>query len=158
RRSLQAVNFVRTDDRGDYRLFWITPGRYYLSADASRPFDELALNNPAAGVVYNGPPRSDGMTRVAEGALYNPNSVVDQAFAATFHIQTTDPARATSIEVQSGIEVGGIDFILARQRLARIRGRIVDGAYGQPPRSGGVTLRSGPVSLPTTSYDRATGQ
>lgn len=157
-RSLQPVISVRTDDRGEYRLFWITPGRYYLNANASRPYDELTLNNPAAGVVYNGPPRSDGVTRVADGALYNPNGVVDQAYASTFYVQTTDPTRATPINVQPGMELGGINFILQRERLAGVRGRLVDGAYGQAPRGGGVTLRSGSRSLPTTSYDRATGQ
>jgi hypothetical protein len=157
-RSLQPVISVRTDDRGEYRLFWITPGRYYLNANVTRPYDELTMNNSASGVIYNGPARSDGVTRVAEGALYNPNSVVDQAYASTFHVQTTDPSQAAPVNVQSGIELGGINFILARQRLARIRGRLVDGAYGQAPRAGGVTLRSGLSSLPTSSYDRTTGQ
>jgi hypothetical protein len=157
RRSLQPVNSVRTDDRGEYRLFWITPGRYFLRASTSRPLDELALNNPASGNVYNGPPRSDGVTQVGNGALYNPNGVIDMAYASTFYTQTTEAARAVPLSVITGNELGGINFVLARQKLARIRGRLVD-ASGQSPRSGSVNLRSATDSLPPSSYNPATGQ
>src|SRR6185295_5797951 len=32
RRTLTAVQSTRTDDQGNYRLFWLAPGRYFLSA------------------------------------------------------------------------------------------------------------------------------
>ena len=32
RRALTIVQIVATDDRGEYRLFWLAPGRYYVSA------------------------------------------------------------------------------------------------------------------------------
>src|SRR5215510_4141890 len=32
RRALTIVRLVATDDRGEYRLFWLAPGRYYVSA------------------------------------------------------------------------------------------------------------------------------
>jgi hypothetical protein len=35
KRTLQRVNDVQTDDRGEYRIFWITPGRYYLNVTPS---------------------------------------------------------------------------------------------------------------------------
>src|SRR5262245_33948323 len=42
RRTLTIVQMVATDDRGEYRLFWLAPGRYYVSA---RPdITELAMN------------------------------------------------------------------------------------------------------------------
>ena len=33
-RLMERVAFTTTDDRGEYRLFWVTPGRYYLSSGA----------------------------------------------------------------------------------------------------------------------------
>jgi len=30
-RTFQSVSSGRSDDRGDYRLFWVTPGRYYVA-------------------------------------------------------------------------------------------------------------------------------
>ena len=32
RRSSQPAGGVRTNDRGEYRICWVTPGRYYLLA------------------------------------------------------------------------------------------------------------------------------
>src|SRR5437763_10663641 len=32
RKTLQQSGAAQTNDRGEYRLFWVTPGRYYLSA------------------------------------------------------------------------------------------------------------------------------
>lgn len=157
-RTLQPVIQARTDDRGEYRLFWITPGRYYVNANTLRSYDELAYNNPASGVISNVPPRSDGVVRVADGAMYNVNGVVDQAYATTYYVGTTDPGKAVPIDVPPGNEIGGVNFVLSRQRLSRIRGRLVDGALGGNPRRGTVTLRSASTTFPLNSYDQATGE
>src|SRR5436190_6435510 len=34
-RVFQGAGTARTNDRGEYRFFWVTPGRYYLSAGSS---------------------------------------------------------------------------------------------------------------------------
>jgi hypothetical protein len=157
-RTIQPVIGTRTDDRGEYRLFWITPGRYYLNANMLRSFDELSLNNPASGVIFNVTPRSDGVTRVAEGDRYNVNGVIDQGYASTYYGNTADPNRAVAIAVQTGNEIAGINLVLPRQNLVRIRGRLVDGAYGQAPRRGSVTLNANGTARPLSSYDQRTGE
>ena len=43
-------------------------------------------------------------------------------------VPAADPAQASTIEVQSGGELTGIDFELERQQPRRIRGRVVDQA------------------------------
>lgn len=35
-RTFQSAGQTRTNDRGEYRLFWVTPGRYYLNAGPGR--------------------------------------------------------------------------------------------------------------------------
>src|SRR6266850_4978109 len=51
RKTLQQSGVTVTNDRGEYRLLWITPGRYYLSAASSNrpipgaPFDLAAIRN-----------------------------------------------------------------------------------------------------------------
>jgi hypothetical protein len=157
-RTVQPVIGTRTDDRGEYRLFWITPGRYYVNANMLRSFDELSLNNPASGVISNVTPRSDGVTRVAEGDRYNVNGVIDQGYASTYYGNTADPNRAVAIAVQTGNEIAGINLVLPRQNLVRIRGRLVDGAYGQAPRRGSVTLNANGTARPLSSYDQRTGE
>src|SRR5262245_31798091 len=44
RKTLQQRPTAQTNDRGEYRLFWITPGQYYLSAVSS--------SSPIPGVPF----------------------------------------------------------------------------------------------------------
>ena len=36
-RMLTIVEIVASDDRGEYRLFWLPPGRYYVAAKSALP-------------------------------------------------------------------------------------------------------------------------
>jgi len=38
-RTMERITTSTTDDRGEYRLFWVSPGRYYLSASNSDSYD-----------------------------------------------------------------------------------------------------------------------
>ena len=73
-RSLQTVEQTRTNDLGDYRLFWVTPGKYYLRVHYG--------TNPAFG--------------------FNPNQYMgplDDAYAGTFYPGTADPSAAGVIDL-----------------------------------------------------------
>ena len=41
---LRIMQVAYTDERGDYRLFWLPPGRYNVAAEVNDPHDELALH------------------------------------------------------------------------------------------------------------------
>lgn len=118
-RTFQIEGTSRTNDRGEYRMYWITPGHYYISA-----------GTPA------GPNRS--LNPSTAGA--NPNEIPDRSFAHTYYPGVGDARAAALIEVSPGGELSGIDFNLADQQLHRIRGRIVDSGTGQPPRAVGLSL------------------
>src|SRR5262245_23866535 len=61
RRVLTIVQTVETNDRGEYRLFWLTPGRYYVSARpdiAKLPSEPGSLNNnPVSATRISSPAR-----------------------------------------------------------------------------------------------------
>jgi len=116
KRTFQPVSAARTNDRGEYRLYWITPGRYFLNASAGRsPFDF----NPFVGTG---------------------NEVIDPGFAVTYYPGTPDVSLASAIEVTPGTEIGPLDFTIQQQRLYRIRGRVIDVRTGQSPKSVNVSL------------------
>jgi hypothetical protein len=98
RRSFTAVKSARTDDRGEYRIFALTPGRYYVTAypDASSE------------------------------AVQTSNEVIDPGFVRMYYPGATDSATAAAVELQSGSELQTIDFTLARQQIFRLRGRVID--------------------------------
>ncbi len=138
RRFLQAAGSVRTNDRGEYRLYWVTPGRYYVSASPNRSPVEL----PVA-------PSS--------------NEVTDPGYAVTYYPGTTDVSTAAAIEVQPGVEISAIDFTLIQQQLFRIRGRVFDPRTGQSPRNASVMMlprdptTSGFFISGFNSYNSSTG-
>jgi protocatechuate 3,4-dioxygenase beta subunit len=89
----------RTNDLGEYRIVDLEPGHYSIQA---------------------GPPhgRSTG----------KPSDLADN-YLPTFYSGATDIARASTLEVKSGDEISGIDFILAPQPSARtykVRGHFVN--------------------------------
>src|SRR5206468_273168 len=126
------------NDRGEYRLYGIPPGNYYLN-------------------VGNGPGL---LRRPGQAGFGNPGSIA--TYAVSFYPGVADLSQAALIEVKSGGEIIA-DMRVERQRMYRVRGRIIDSRTGQPPTmadvslsyrslsGGGGSFSSGP------SYDPASG-
>jgi sarcosine oxidase gamma subunit len=121
-RTLQAMSSGRTDDRGEYRLFWIAPGRYYVSVAGGRSSTIISSLDGAIFLTTSG----------AEASTANPLTV--------YYPGTTDPLRATAVEVGAGGELAAIDLVLPEQQAHRIRGRLVDSSTGMPPRTASISL------------------
>jgi hypothetical protein len=139
-RFFQSVGTTRTNDRGEYRLYWATPGRYYLTA-----------GNPLVGQVGNS----------LVGPTVSANDPRD-TFVFAFYPGVAEPAAAVPIEIGPGDEIR-LDFAVPRQESFRIRGRVVDGLTNRPPNSIGATLTypaisgAGAVITLSVPYDPITG-
>jgi 5-hydroxyisourate hydrolase-like protein (transthyretin family) len=143
-RVYQAVGTAGADDRGQYRLFGVPPGRYYLN-----------IGNPP------GPVRVVAQGGVLLGGLPGTGT----PYALSFFPGVPDVSQAVQIEVPSGREVS-FDMTARRQQLYRVRGTLLDSRTGQPPQGtnvqvslvyrsptgGGGTFSSG------RTYDPATGK
>jgi protocatechuate 3,4-dioxygenase beta subunit len=121
-RTFQTLGSARTDDRGEYRMFWLSPGRYYLAVASNR--NALTLLS-IEGLLIGG------------GA--SPNEIPTAGLPTVFYPGVVDPARASAIEVGAGREMANVDVLLPQQPVYRIRGRVVD-ANGQTPRTAGISL------------------
>jgi carboxypeptidase family protein len=119
-RTFATAGSDRTDDRGEYRMFWVTPGRYYL------------LVSPSAFA----------RTVAIPGTSVSPNEIIDDRFPPTYYPGTMEVSQASPIDVRPGEELSGIDVSVSRQALFRVRGRVVDARTGQPPRTASVTVVS----------------
>ena len=107
RKTLQQRASAQTNDRGEYRIFWVTPGRYNMSAASS--------NRPLPGVAFN------------PGGFSN-------KYPRTFYPGVADVASAVPVEVQPAVELSGLDFHLIEQSTYRVRGRVVvDPTSGSTP-------------------------
>lgn len=113
-RSFQSAGNARTDDRGEYRLYWITPGRYFVLAGTSLQGFQTA-------------------------GLGSPNEIPGDILGPTYYPNAADVSQATAIEVKPASDIGGVDFRLGRQSTYRIRGRVIDSRTGQAPPSFSIT-------------------
>lgn len=107
---LSTVRYASTNDLGEFRLYGLPPGRYYIRA---------AL---PAGEAFG---------------LHEVRATAD-GYAPTYYPGVVDPASAAAIEVTQGSESSGINFSLVRRPMFRVRGRVP--MAGQGSSSGGVTV------------------
>src|SRR5215471_16596998 len=163
RRSLTIVQMVATDDRGEYRLFWLPPGRYYVSAKPD--ITELAMNMGqanaySAAALRITPPMRFGTFEEASAASVKTRrlktgEVVEEMYLPTYYPGTPNPQAAAPVSVAAGATVGGVDIStdIGLIRPHHIRGRILDKTTGQPLAQANITAvpRTGDAYLTITS-------
>jgi protocatechuate 3,4-dioxygenase beta subunit len=138
---LLPVTGARTDDRGEYRVFGLLPGRYYLVAGYQPDFDLGAFN------VYDlerefylaGNPRPDSGWKDFPPLFYYPRG--------------TDPSHATPVNLEAGQVISDLDIsvrpMTGQERAATDKfhllppltgpceasGTVIDAGTGQPMRN-----------------------
>ncbi|HYR92402.1 MAG TPA: carboxypeptidase regulatory-like domain-containing protein [Terriglobia bacterium] len=117
-RTLQSGGAASTDDRGEYRVYWVTPGRYYVLAGSS-----VSVRR--------------GISLTATSSL---NELPGYGVSPTYYPNAADLSGATTIDVPSGIDLNSIDFVIERQPRRRIRGRVIDAATGRWPSAAAIRL------------------
>ncbi|MGH9674487.1 MAG: carboxypeptidase regulatory-like domain-containing protein, partial [Bryobacteraceae bacterium] len=102
-RRMVMAGSAMTNDIGEFRVANLPAGRFYISATGSR--------NEAAMLSH--------MT-VSQPAE-------EQGYATVYYPGVTDVAGAAPIEIQPGSEIRGMDIRLVKQRVLRVRGKIIGG-------------------------------
>jgi len=100
----------QSDDRGQFRVFGLPPGDYFVSATAGGVEQMI---RQMAGAVGRG-----GAEQAAESSGY----------AATYYPGVTTAADATRVKLAASQELSGIDFQLQIVPLATVKGVVVGGA------------------------------
>ena len=88
----------RTDDQGNFRLFGLPPGDYYISA-----------NNRANTMLMPGM-----------------QSTETEGYAPTYYPGTPNIAEASRVSVRAGQEMTGANFAMIVARMARVSGRVIN--------------------------------
>jgi hypothetical protein len=124
-RSVQRITAAKTDDRGQFRMFNLSPGRYYLNAgNPVGPDNEL-----------------DRRLNSDIGVTTSPINRIPERYAQSYYPGTPEVRAATPIDVLPGTEVTGIDIVLRSQQFFRVKGFVIDPRSGQTPRDVLFTLR-----------------
>jgi hypothetical protein len=115
KRTLSSEVTVVTNDLGEYRLFGLRPGRYFLSA-TYRPGQRLEANEEDEDL--------EGLGK--------------SGYVPTYYPGTPDPVRATALTIKSGEEIPSMDFLLEPTTVYSIRGRVNN--FGSRRNPNGVIL------------------
>jgi len=103
-RQIESCGFTTTDDRGQYRIASLSPGRYFLRASY---IDPISLVGPVRGGVPEGYP-------------------------SVFYPGVRDASQAGEIDIGESEEKSGIDFKMAPARAVHVQGQVrtADGRLG----------------------------
>jgi hypothetical protein len=145
-RTLNSIQVGETDDLGEYRIFGLVPGMYFVSAlPAPGPRiegDEYVV--PVIPTRDNGnrrETRTAGNVAIASGSV-DPSVYDREAFLTVYYPGTTNVTTAAPIDLQAGAIVSGIDLHTARSRTVNVRGRVINGITGQPAEAVSVSVAS----------------
>jgi hypothetical protein len=150
KKKARPILSARTNDRGEYRFYYLTPGRYYVSAGGADRTNEY-------------PP--EALLSSVAGSLPSSNRVTDQRYSLSYYPGTPDLNAAVPIDIISGGAVSDINIAVTAQGVYTVRGSVIDPAGGGPAPSVSIRLTTpdgepglpGVTIRPQTNYKAADG-
>ena len=114
----------KTNDLGDYRIFWLPPGQYIVMASIS--------DSPTQGPLVLSPDGDDAVSihfgrqqfRAVLNRAVGAGAADNERHIPTFFPSTVDPERAALVEVRADAETRGIDIESPAVRTWNVRGRV----------------------------------
>jgi 5-hydroxyisourate hydrolase-like protein (transthyretin family) len=140
-RILRAVQSTTTNDLGEYRLFGLPAGQYYISAASNA--GDIPLNMLIVSPSLTAPPVSSPGLR-----------------ATIYYPSTQDSRTATPIDLTSGGDFGGVNITIVPFKPHHIRGNVPGGMArvtlvpndpGMVPSSRSADASNGPFDFPTVA-------
>ncbi|MBS1827544.1 MAG: carboxypeptidase regulatory-like domain-containing protein [Acidobacteria bacterium] len=101
KRQLMPSGGASTNDLGEYRMFGISPGRYYMA------------------VTHR------GSFMMASGVDRSAAQAPDEGFPTTYYPGTVDLTGATQLNIGVGAMLQGVDVPMRKVRTFRLKGRVV---------------------------------
>ena len=129
RRLMPTGRTGSTNDLGQFRIYGLSPGDYFVSA-TFRGGDMMGMELMAAATLGGGGP-------VGGPVGSNPNS----GYAPTYFPGTSNGAEAQKISLTAGQEAQNTDFALLPVRLAKISGTVVS-SEGKPVEGSMINVMS----------------
>lgn len=135
---LRVAGKAITDDRGQYRVAGLHPGKYYVVAEYKPNNANLeALKSMIAEKLLE---RRQVITTKNDALYFDaPQESVEPAYtyAPLFYPATSDFQQAQALRLNPGDEVAA-NFLLISAPVVSIRGKVVNGLTGGPPAGASV--------------------
>ena len=128
--STQGVKSATTNDLGEYRLFDLDPGSYFVSASVEQR----------------------GWTTIGKVSVDSSILKSVGGYIPTYYPSSGDISRASTVEVKADGEVPGVDISLLRQRSYRVRGQVINTAVDHPLPFGAVAVELFPAGTDANGF------
>jgi hypothetical protein len=143
RKTFRIVRGVTTDDRGEYRLFWLPPGTYYVAArveDPKRRSTTLYIGHPGR---YRG--TVSAQAPVISQRILPDGNTFEEAYSLVYFGGVVDAEKAQPVDLSPGGSVAGVDIFMGPGTIPshHLRGSLIDGRTGQP--IAGIEVRAIPL-------------
>jgi hypothetical protein len=132
KRILAVAQTTTTDDRGEYRLFWLSSGKYIVVAGPRSSPIGTGVNGPLrpgealrTGIM----PRATTTDALLEGSnltkrILEDGTIQEESWMPTYYPATNNRAQAAPVDVAAGSTVTGINITLGPSPVQKIRGRV----------------------------------
>lgn len=163
-RVLDTVREAETDDRGAYRLYWLEPGEYYVSATFSSSSRELLqLAEALANAVPEELRARGGAQSPLQLLLPQIEDAAQEEVRAEIYVDTYFPgtynaAAASAVAVLPATEMSSINFTVLPTRAVSVSGRVVGPFTAADGLSTSVTLVPRSTTVATTGGGRGRGR
>jgi hypothetical protein len=141
-RRLTPAGSAQTNDLGEYRVWGLMPGEYYVDAQSrinlpfAVPGGRGGRGGGAGGAIAGA---AGALAAGNAAALLPPNDESQKAYAPTFYPGVTSVAEALPITLGLSQQSLDVDFGLQLVPVARVSGHVAN-PDGSATRSGNVTL------------------
>jgi protocatechuate 3,4-dioxygenase beta subunit len=132
-RVLTGVKEILSNDLGEYRLFWLSPGSYFVGVRVpDGPMGVTVLMNPA-GTDSRGLYEARAQIGPVATTPVGSGSAEGEAHVPVFFPGSANVLLAKPLDVRPGDDIRGIDITAVPVRTQRVRGVLSNGSSGQPP-------------------------
>ena len=112
KRELMPSGGASTNDLGEYRIFDLAPGKYFIKAINQERFRW----QPA------------------------PKGKAEEDYSPTYYPNASDASNAAVVQITPGAQIRGIDMTLQKVRTVRITGHVLSASTGKPARGAYLML------------------
>jgi hypothetical protein len=144
----KLVRWIRTNDLGEYRIFGLPAGRYYVSG--LHPDGDRYTSTSPGGIRPGVFPVFMAWGR--QSVVAPSTKREKETYVPIFFPNSADELYATPVHLSPGTEIGNIDITLFPVQMRRVRGVIIDGNTGQPVRNARLSVSRTPARVNDDPY------
>ena len=166
KRTLVPIQSTTANDLGEYRLFWLPPGKYFVAATLGEsgvfsPYGP-GVQAPDEGIHLTMSPTGERLVqRVVRDSftggvirrLLDDGTVQEEAWIPMYYPGTTEPRDATPLDVAAGATMNGVNIAIAPSPVRKVSGQVIAPA-GLVVRVRLVYLPGGPsMTVPGPAFE-----